>query len=202
MSAVTSKNTVFRIECVEEDVGRIRKHSKKWLTWRFKVVESAGVSHHPMDAGPPMVDLLAGPIVDVRPPPITAPAPAKMVSKTYSISLTWSFKSGKQSLEVNGTELWFGRKRGGAIFSHAWQEGDLQLEVLGTCQPPKRHVSPDFRSFDLMINGKNFEDLPILGKDEAAHSSTTISVADLPKSIVEILYPNGYRWTPSPGGQG
>jgi hypothetical protein len=97
---------------------------------------------------------------------------------------------------MNGQTIWFGRRPGGAVLSHAWLEDDLELEVLGSSQAPKRHVSPGFRCFDLMINGRTFEELPILGKHDATPLAT-IAAADLPTSVVEILYPDGYQWKPT-----
>ena len=222
--------TIYKIECVEENVGRIRDVSKKWVTWRFQVVEDSGMGppHPPPttheEVAPP-IDLLSSPSpllllpspstteptlsdFPMEPstpvPPTTTSTTTTTTTRTYSVSVTWSFTSGKQEIQMNGQIVWFGRRSGGSILSHAWSEDDLQLEVLGTSLiPNKRHVSHAFRCFDLMINGRTFDELPIRGKQEGIPSlTTTIATADLPKSVVEILYPNGYVWTPSNGDSG
>jgi len=188
---------IYKIECVEENVGRIQQLSKKWVTWRFQVVEEVEVK--PPTEVVQKVELLASPAPEV---PVTLPSHTEMEPlsipkvQTYCISINWSLITGKQEIEMNGETIWFGRRSGGSIFSHAWVEDDFQLEVLGTCNSPKKHVSPGFRCFDLMINGRTYHELPIWGKTEFTPLAT-IAAADLPTSIVEILYPNGYTWKPS-----
>lgn len=104
---------------------------------------------------------------------------------------------------MNNEPIWFGRKQGAAVFSHAWisREG-LELEILATTRKVSaRHVAPDFRNYDLVINGRLFDTLPVVGgADTMSHSMDDQEPAlDLPRSIVEILYPNGYTWKESPG---
>jgi hypothetical protein len=197
---------IYKIEFVEENVGRIREESKKWLTWRFQVIDAVITTPpSPADEEATLpIDLLSSSPPLLLPPTEPTPPDTQMepppvptaTARIYSVSVTWSFASGKQEIQMNGQVVWFGRRSGGSILSHAWSEDDLQLEVLGTSHVPKRHVSHGFRCFDLMINGRRFDELPVLGKQEVI-PLTTIATADLPISVVEILYPNGYVWTPS-----
>jgi hypothetical protein len=183
-----SKN-IFKIEYLEENVGRIKTSSKKWVTWRFQVADHSP----PTDPqGMPVTDLV------VASPFTQAEAPNSNNMKQYCVSVSWSSVSGKQEIDVNGQNVWFGRRSGAAILSHAWLEDGLQLEVIGTNRAPKRHVSPGFRSFDLMINGHLFEDLPVWGEQEVIRS-TLIAEADLPTCIAQVVYPESYTWHPSSG---
>jgi hypothetical protein len=179
---------IYKVGFTEQDGGRLRKQSKKRYTWTFQecTTASASASAAAPPAQPP-IDLMTG-------PPI-------LTTKTRSVSLVWSFTTGKQSVEMNGKEVWFGRQSGASVLSHSWktynEDGSvaLRLEILATRRAPK-HVAPNFCSHDLMLNGQIFEELPsIIGGDENMgdpSSTAAVSMVDLPKSIVEILYPEGY----------
>jgi hypothetical protein len=114
--------------------------------------------------------------------------------REHSISLTWSKKTGKQEIFMDGTEeVWFGRHRGASVFDHSWEtetEGlPIQLRILATCAP-KLHQ--DFRCYDLIINGQLFAYLPHYGVNGPTPSIMAESpfVAGRPGSIFEIIYPN------------
>lgn len=162
---------LYRYQFSEEDVGKLRKESKKNMTWTFqRVVPSA---HG------------------------TAPA-----TSTHAVSLIWSVKTGKQEVVMDDEQVWFGRQRGAAVFSHAWiSRQGLKMEVMATTRTvPSRHVAPDFRHHDLVINGQLFDKLPVVGEHMTAVVETSGERAlDLPRSIIEILYPERYTWKESPG---
>jgi hypothetical protein len=90
-------------------------------------------------------------------------------------------------------EVWFGRHRGASVFDHRWEtETDglpLRFQILATCAP-KLH--PEFRCYDLIINGYVFAYLPHYG----ANGPTPAIMAEYPVvdgrpgSIFEIIYPN------------
>jgi hypothetical protein len=191
---------LYKVDFVEEDVGRKVKQSKKRVTWTFQLDIARTVASEPEAEQAPFLS-------DVASPPSTALVTTETKTQTlaYSVSLIWSLKSGKQQVEMNDGEeqVWFDRKPGASVCSHAWttRDGLLQLEVLATGRAPKRHVAPDFRCYDLMINGRAFDDLPSLNEDRSfSREPVPVSSVDLPRSIVEILYPTGYRWNdPSTG---
>lgn len=116
--------------------------------------------------------------------------------REHSVSLTWSKKTGKQEIEMDGTEqVWFGRHRGASVFDQKW-EGEtapgvsLQFRILATCAP-KLHSN--FRCYDLIINGQVFANLPHYGVHGAAPAiMPEPSMDGRPGSIVEIIYPNGF----------
>lgn len=162
---------LYRYQFSEEDVGKLRKESKKSMTWTFqRVIPSADG---------------------------TAP-----LTNTHSVSLIWSVKTGKQEVIMDDEQIWFGRQQGAAVFSHAWRSRQgLKLEVMATTRTvPSRHVAPDFRHHDLVINGQLFDKLPGVGDFATAVIEPDGERAlDLPRSIIEILYPQGYTWKESPG---
>lgn len=186
--------SLFKVDFVEEDAGKLRKQAKQRFTWTFQSTET-GAAPPPPPPPPPSEDLLgsAGDFLALPPSQNITPTMPEAVTKTHSVCLTWSYTTGKQLVEMNGEEVWFGRKPGAAVFSHSWtsRDGSLRLEILATRKAPVRNVAPDFRCHDLMINGRLFEDLPSINGDQGTHS-TTISQFDLPRSIVDILYPDGY----------
>lgn len=186
MSSIS--DSLYKVAFDEEDVGRVRKESKKRITWTFQLAPSPA---EPVIPESRELCLLDAP--DETPAP--QPTPAPIEPKMYSVTLVWSVNTGKQQVEFNGEEIFFGRKQGSSVFSHAFTTRDnLRLEVLATCRPPKRHVAPDFRAYDLMINGHLFHSLPALNVEAFANSETGASSIDLPRSIIEVLYPNGYTW--------
>lgn len=127
----------------------------------------------------------------------TAPA-----TSTHAVSLIWSVKTGKQEVVMDDEQIWFGRQRGAAVFSHAWlSRQGLKMEVMATTRTvPSRHVAPEFRHHDLVINGQLFDKLPGVGEYATAVIEADSEPAlDLPRSILEILYPEGYKWKESPG---
>lgn len=183
--------TIQKVDFIEDDVGKVRKQSKKRVTWTFQVTTAQASNTTTALVEAQTAGLLDGPATQRHPP---------AAQKMYSVSLLWSLKTGKQHIEMNGEEVWFDRKPGASVCSHAWTTSDglLRLEVLATGRAPKRHVAPDFRSYDLMINGRIFEELPSLEQGTTSSydptSAAAVSSLDAPKSIVDILYPDGYTW--------
>jgi hypothetical protein len=111
----------------------------------------------------------------------------------HTVTLAWSKTTGKQEIRMDGEEVWFGRNKGRSVLDHNWTTRDesLRLHVLATCAPHTKNMNEDFRSFDLVINGQLFASLPHqdgLG----APLSQQLTAQNLPNSIIQILYPEGY----------
>jgi hypothetical protein len=116
------------------------------------------------------------------------------------VALTWSKKTGKIEIEMDGSDnVWFGRRSGASVFDYKWttkEECPLTLRILAT-NAPKLHEN--FRCYDLIINDKVFAHLPLYGDGS---SSIALPESDLgefdqrPSSILDVIYPNGY--TPPP----
>mmetsp|Transcript_5354 Transcript_5354/g.10070 ORF Transcript_5354/g.10070 Transcript_5354/m.10070 type:complete len:200 (+) Transcript_5354:21-620(+) len=117
----------------------------------------------------------------------------------HSVTLTWSKKTGKLEIGMDESDqIWFGKRQGASIFDYSWTAQNLtpplRFHVLGTCAPNFRK---NFRSFDLIINGQIFAHLPQYGGGGAVLEDDSIPAdADTsPRSIYEIIYPNGYTAT-------
>eukprot|EP00536_Pseudo-nitzschia_multiseries_P006731 jgi/Psemu1/15946/gm1.15946_g len=114
--------------------------------------------------------------------------------RRHEIVLSWSKTTGKQKICMDGAEIWFGRNKGRSVLDHNWttQDETLKLHVMATCAPP---MNATFRSFDLMINGQLFINLP---QHDSQSEDPTYFAPLLPmgnnhlNSIIQILYPNGY----------
>jgi len=108
----------------------------------------------------------------------------------HNITLIWSKSTGKQQIDMDGTEIWFGRNQGRSILDHNWKtrDGRLRLHLLATCAPK---VNENFRNYDLLINGQLFVSLPHYGKGIIAPIPPPMGQDNL-NSIIQILYPNGY----------
>jgi hypothetical protein len=114
--------------------------------------------------------------------------------REHSVTLTWSMKSGKQQVEMDGDEqVFFGRRRGASVFDSRWEsktEVPMKLHILATSAPP---LSDGFRCFDLIINGHVFAHLPqYSGAEGLPAPPVEPSMNGKPMSIFEIIYPNGY----------
>ena len=204
-AATMTLESIYKVDFEKEDVGKLRKKTKQRLTWTFQLntAKTAPSSVAAATAAPvPDVipqDLLGGDMIALPPAPSqTPPAPPQMVTRTdnqtHSVSLIWSIHSGEQRVEMDGDEVWFGRKQGASVFSHKWTtpDGLLRFEILASSTAPKRNVAPGFRPHDLMINGRAFDELPSSDGSSGDYMDEAISTLDLPKSIVDILYPEGY----------
>ena len=118
--------------------------------------------------------------------------------REHSVSLTWSKKSGKQEIEMDGAEqVWFGRRRGASVFDNRWEtktEVPLKLHILATSAPP---LNNHFRCYDLIINGHVFAMLPQYNRAGGYGASQVPPMEEpaadgKPSSIFEIIFPNGY----------
>jgi hypothetical protein len=114
----------------------------------------------------------------------------KMVSWVFSLGdqrhtvvFVWSKLSDRQTIYVDEKEEWFGTQKGADVFSHKWitDEG-LPLHILACSTTPNREPE-DFFKYELMINGRAFSSLPFPDGSFAPNA----------RSIVHILYPDGYH---------
>jgi len=121
--------------------------------------------------------------------------------REHVVTLTWSKSTGKQSICMDGTEVWFGRNEGRSVFDHNWTtpDGSLKIHVLATSAPK---MNSGFRSYDLLINGQLFASLPYCDLDSGSASEPFVLRPHVPieypqgysqhSSILQILYPDGY----------
>lgn len=121
-----------------------------------------------------------------------------VAGRKHTIQLNWSKSTGKQEIFLDGASIWFGRNKGRSVLDHHWTTPDesLNLHVLATCAPK---LSNDFRSYDLLINGQIFASLPCDDNNNGDCDTEQPWVAHPeqhdkhPKSILQILYPDGYN---------
>ncbi len=150
-----SQSTLYKKGYKEENVGKMVKHSKTRVSWKF----SCG-------------------------------------NRQHLVVLSWSKSTGKQEITMDGSSVWFGRNKGRSVLDHNWKTVDdtLKLHVLATCAPK---LSPNFRSYDLVINGQLFASLPShnhfdgFGDTEETEYMAQ-SEGDV-SSIIQILFPDGYK---------
>lgn len=109
----------------------------------------------------------------------------------HVVSLVWSKYTGKQTVFMDGKEVWFGRKEGSSVVTYNWTTRDgTTLHILACRTTPTTSASGAFRKYDLILGNQTFSSLrrfedgviPIDGQN-SKH----------PSSIVELLYPQGYR---------
>ena len=114
------------------------------------------------------------------------------VNKTqHTVAMTWDKHTGKQSVEMNGKQLWFDQKPGASICCYKWTTEDgIQLHVLSCRSTPKSRKGECYRKYDLMINGQLFALLPNWEGQAPAPGELDTHC----KSIVIDLYPKGYKW--------
>jgi hypothetical protein len=106
-------------------------------------------------------------------------------AEQHTVSFTWSKRSGKQRVDMDGTEVWFGRKTSASVFFHKWttREG-MHLHILATTKTPKKNVLPEFRKYDLMINNQVFANLPF---QDGTKPPERQGDSRMPASIVDII---------------
>lgn len=149
--------TIYKVGYQEENVGKMVKHSKTRVSWKF----ACGKRQH-------------------------------------LVVLTWSKSTGKQEIAMDGASVWFGRNKGRSVLDHNWTTADdtLKLHVLATCAPK---LSPNFRSYDLVINGQLFASLPPhnyfdgFGDAEETEPPEGTNDKNNISSIIQVLFPDGYK---------
>lgn len=102
---------------------------------------------------------------------------------SHTVVLCWSKRTGKQYIEMDGSEVYNNRQKGSSIVTHQWTTNDdgMALHVLASRVSPK-HL-PNLRKYELMINGVAFSSL--LFQDGSPPVENV-------NSLVTILYPDGY----------
>lgn len=110
--------------------------------------------------------------------------------KVHEVLLTWSLLSGKEYITLDGREEHHNQKGRTSICDHKWTTRDnYELHVVTTREPPLKSP-PNFRCYELLLNGRSFFNLPKPGQTESRQRSTEYEIAyGAPSSIVEILYP-------------
>lgn len=135
-------SNLYQLDFGVENVGRIFKTNKKFVTWRFS---SAG--------------------------------------QTHEVVLTWSKRTGKQLIVMDGSEIHEARHKGASIVTYQWTTADgMMLHVLAS-RPSVKQI-PNLQKYELMINGQPFTSLNFPDGTMPRPEDVT--------SLVTILYPNGY----------
>ena len=117
-------------------------------------------------------------------------------NRQHLVVLSWSKSSGRQEIRMDDISVWFGRNKGRSVLDHNWITDDdtLKLHVLATCAPK---LSPNFRSYDLLINGQLFASLPphnyFDGYGESGETELMAESEGDASSIIQILFPDGYK---------
>lgn len=128
------------------------------------------------------------------------PKTKKLVTWTFSVddqrhtvALVWSKRTGKQRVDMDGAEVWFGRKQGASVCFHKWtsREG-LNLHILACKATPKKKYGADgFRKYELIINSQSFTSLPFQDRNMPPPTGVDGTARF---SILDICYPEGYQW--------
>ena len=60
----------------------------------------------------------------------------------HQIVLSWSKTTGKQLIQMDGQDVWFGRNKGRSVLDHHWETADerLSLHLLATCANQGPHT--------------------------------------------------------------
>jgi len=79
----------------------------------------------------------------------------------HEVNLTWSLTSGKRVVLLDGKEVHFSMgRRGDAKFETSWpMKGGHILKLVAHASPPLR-ATPEFRQFDLQLDGMSFFSMP------------------------------------------
>ena len=110
----------------------------------------------------------------------------------HTVVMTWNKRTGEQSVEMDGEEVWFGRKPGASVCCHKWKTRDgLYLEILACHKTPMSRKEEGYRKYELMINSRSFSLLPN-PEGQAAPAPGEEGTPGM--SILDDLYPNGYQW--------
>jgi hypothetical protein len=111
---------------------------------------------------------------------------SRRATTPYHVVLTWSKRTGKQHIEMNGSEVHESRQKGSSIVTHQWttNAGTMALHLIASRASPKN--IPNLRKYELMVNGIPFSSLPFRNGTSPSPQVT---------SIVTILYPDGYNAT-------
>lgn len=135
----------------------------------------------------------------------------------HTIEFTWSLRSGKQDVTLDGQNIMFSKKKGRSVFDEVLTTGDSgqqqpHLQLVCAQKPPLK-AHPDFRCFELLIDHKPFGAYPKLhntgNSADAEPREFTSTLApgedimdvttpfyDGPMSILDILFPGKYSNAP------
>eukprot|EP00521_Asterionellopsis_glacialis_P015625 CAMPEP_0195292778 /NCGR_PEP_ID=MMETSP0707-20130614/10832_1 /TAXON_ID=33640 /ORGANISM="Asterionellopsis glacialis, Strain CCMP134" /LENGTH=172 /DNA_ID=CAMNT_0040353345 /DNA_START=71 /DNA_END=589 /DNA_ORIENTATION=+ len=106
----------------------------------------------------------------------------------HEIVFTWSFRSGKQLVTLDGKEVHYSERSGASVFDFKFCTDDPHdIQVICTRTPPNNSPA-HFRCYELLVNGKSFHNYPKPGEDLANVQDLETSDTG-PCSIVDILYP-------------
>ena len=123
----------------------------------------------------------------------------------HEIEFTWSLRSGKQEVTMDGQNVMFTKKKGRSVFDETLtklgEKAHLQL-VCARKAPLKAH--PDFRCYELLIDDKPFGTYPKLNNggptppvEEQDIMNAPCPFYDGPMSILDILFPGKYSEAPA-----
>ena len=135
-------------------------------------------------------------------------------TEQHTIEFTWSLRSGKQDVTLDGENIMFSKKKGRSVFDEVLTQGNPALGQphlqLVCAQKPPLKAHPDFRCFELLLDHKPFGSYPKLHNtptaDPTEFTSTLAPGEDImkvatpfydgPMSILDILFPGKYSDVP------
>jgi hypothetical protein len=128
-------NPVYQVDWQNEASGKRLSATKRRVVWRFGFSNAEAITQG-----------LTG--VNCR-------------GEEHEISVVWSLTSGKRLVTADGKEVHFSHgKRTDTKFETSWTMlGGHTLKVINHATPPLL-LTPDFRQFDLLLDGCSFFDMP------------------------------------------
>ena len=180
---------IYQVSFSVENVGKNQADSKKRVQWVYQIINNNNNNNG-------------------------AAAPEQ-----HTVEFTWSLRSGKQDVTLDGQTVLFSKKKGRSVFDEVLtqggdSEGQQQPHLQLVCaQKPPLQAHPDFRCFELLIDQKPFGTYPQLHTNsntqnvvvvvEPTEFTSTLAPGedimtvatpfyDGPMSILDILFPGKY----------
>ena len=183
MSTLTDHQPAYQVEFLNICKGRRVAATKRRIRWRFGFSDRAAIGQGLSN-------------IDCR-------------GEEHEVVFLWSIASGKQRILADGVEVHFGSgSRMSDRFEKSWtMNGGHELKIVAHATQPLRKSTGNFRQFDLVIDGRSFDDLPQiyeLGRESTTSTSTSASAWSPAKRIRST--PHLYRMgscpiSPSPASE-
>lgn len=135
----------------------------------------------------------------------------QVAGANHEVEFTWSIRSGKQDVTIDGQNAMFTKKKGRSVFDETLNQpaGLPQLRLVCANKAPlKAHAN--FRCYELIIDGKPFGTYPSIHGNTAPEPEVNIDSTvdgdimesndpffDGPMSILDILFPGKYSAAPA-----
>lgn len=126
-------NVLYQIDFSAVAAGKRVTSSKRKIRWRFGWANQQSID-----------DGMTG--TDCR-------------GEEHEVSIVWSITSGKRQIQMDGKEVHYSTNRAGTL-DFSWQtKGNHVIKVLCHAAPPMS-AEPDFRQYDLSVDGQPFFRMP------------------------------------------